>query len=80
VKLFLIIYAGTQIGGAVGPLPDDLSECQRHRDQMRSAQAAVLKTGFSPTQKRLLTADELAKIRAMRFECEYFSTRPAVAA
>lgn len=80
MKLFLIIYAGTQIGGAVGPLPDDLNECQRHRDQMRAAQSAVLKTGFSPSQKRLLTAEELGKIRAMRFESEYFSTRPSVGA
>lgn len=80
MKLFLIIYAGAQIGGAVGPLPNDLSACERHRDTMRSAQSAVLKTGFSPTEKRLLTPDELIKIRAMRFECEYFNDRPPVAA
>jgi hypothetical protein len=77
-KLFLIIYAGSQIGGSAGPLPYGMDECERRRDQFRTSQAEVLETGFSKEQNRKLTPEELEGIKAMRFECEYREIRPAL--
>lgn len=79
-KLFLIIYAGSQIGGAAGPLPYGMYECERRRDEFRAAQSEAISTGFSKPQNRALSADELSGIKAMRFECEYRNGRPTVGA
>lgn len=80
MKLFLIIYAGSQMGGAIGPLPYDLKECHARRDELRASQTHAIVTGIHARDGRKLTPDELGKIKALRFECEYFSTRPSVGA
>lgn len=80
MKLFLLIYMGTHLGGVVGPLPYGMSECQARRDAMRAQQALVLQTGYSASDHRKLSLVELNRIRALRFECEYFGRRPSVAA
>lgn len=80
MKLFLIIYAGTHLGGAVGPLPFDLKECEARRDQLRASQARAISSGIHATEGRKLTGDEIGKLRALRFECEYLDVRPTVGA
>ncbi|NSZ57789.1 hypothetical protein FY145_07060 [Agrobacterium tumefaciens] len=76
MKLFLVIYAGSHIGGVAGPLPYGVDECERRRDQFRSSQAEVIETGFSKEKARALTEEEIAGIKAMRFECEWREFRP----
>jgi hypothetical protein len=78
-KLFLIIYAGAQIGGAAGPLPYGMDECERRRDEFRAAQTEVLATGFSKAEGRKVTQDEIEDLKQVRFECEYREARPVVA-
>lgn len=78
MKLFLIIYAGYVIGGSAGPLPYDMSECERRRDEFRLLQSEVMQTGYSKEQNRSLTAAELSGIKAMRFECEWRDSRPSL--
>ncbi|GAA4169183.1 hypothetical protein GCM10023069_25350 [Shinella granuli] len=56
MKLFLIIYAGSQIGGAIGPLPYDLAECQSKRDALRASQAQTIASGIHAREGRKLTA------------------------
>jgi hypothetical protein len=80
MKLFLIIYAGTHLGGAIGPLPYDLKECQSRRDELRASQTQAIVTGIHAKEGRRLTAEEIGKVKALRFECEYFSKRPSVGA
>lgn len=80
MKLFLIIYAGTHLGGAIGPLPYDMKECEVRRNELRSSQAKAIASGIHVREGRKLTADELAKIGALRFECEYRGQRPSVPA
>jgi hypothetical protein len=79
-KLFLIIYAGSQIGGAAGPLPYGMDECEKRRDELRAARIEVLATGFSKAQNRALSDVEMAALKVMRFECEYYNGRPTVEA
>lgn len=78
MKLFLIIYAGTAIGGSVGPLPYGMDECERRRDDFRARQQEVIDTGYSKAEQRPATAEEMAGLKAMRFECEYRPARPAI--
>ena len=75
-SLFLIIYAAGHIGGVAGPLPYGMDGCVANRDEARSAQAKTLRTGWSSTFNRALTADEKAKIADMQFECEWRDYRP----
>ncbi|ASP84776.1 hypothetical protein CDO26_09320 [Sinorhizobium meliloti] len=77
MKLWLVIYAGTQIGGSAGPLPYGMEECQRHRDRLRASQQEVISTGFSMSLNRKISEDERSKAAAMRFECEWRERRPA---
>lgn len=79
-KLFLVIYAGSQIGGAAGPLPYGMDECEKRRDELRAARIEVLATGFSKVQNRTLSDTEMTALKAMRFECEYLNGRPTVEA
>lgn len=76
MKLFLIIYAGSHIGGSAGPLPYDMQECENRRDVFRASQAKVIETGFSEQMNRKLTEQEMADMKAMRFECEWREFRP----
>lgn len=80
MKLFLIIYAGTHLGGAIGPLPYDMKECETRRDELRASQAQAIASGVHATEGRKLTPEEIGKIKALRFECEYFDNRPAIGA
>jgi hypothetical protein len=80
MKLFLIIYAGTQIGGIAGPLPYGMDECEKRRDVFRAAQSEAVTTGYSKPYGRNLTSEELSKIRQIRFECEWRETRQGVPA
>jgi hypothetical protein len=79
MKLWLVIYAGAQIGGSAGPLPYGMEECQRHRDTLRASQQEVISTGFSKPLNRQITDEEMSKVKAMHFECEWRDTRPVVA-
>ena len=76
MKLFLVIYAGSHIGGVAGPLPYGIDECEQRRDTFRNAQAQVIETGFSKEMGRYLTDDEMTNMKAMRFECEWHEFRP----
>lgn len=76
MKLFLIIYAGNIIGGSAGPLPYDMAECERRRDEFRTLQSEAVRSGFSKEQNRQLSDGELSRIKDMRFECEYRENRP----
>ncbi|WP_439618323.1 hypothetical protein [Shinella sp.] len=78
MKLFLIIYAGSQIGGIAGPLPYGMDECLKRRDALRTSHAEVLDTGYSEAQKRKLTEVEMSRMREMRFECEWRGLRPSL--
>ena len=80
MKLFLIIYAGSQIGGAIGPLPYDLAECQSKRDALRASQAQTIASGIHAREGRKLTTEGIGKLRSLRFECEYFGKRPSLGA
>lgn len=80
MKLFLIIYAGSQIGGFAGPLPYGMEECVKRRDVYRASQAEVIDTGFSKRLNRRLTDAEMANMRAMRFECEWRGLKPSLGA
>ena len=78
MKLLLVIYLGSQLGGIVLPLPASIKDCNARRDAMRAQQAQVLKSGYSPTEKRQLSLEELQRVKALRFECEYVGKRPSV--
>jgi hypothetical protein len=80
MKLFLVIYAGSQIGGFAGPLPYGMDECVKPRDTFRASQAEVIESGFSAQMNRKLTEAEMKNIRAMRFECEWRGLKPELAA
>ena len=76
MKLFLIIYAGSQIGGLAGPLPYDMDECERRRDEFRAAQSEAIETRYSKALKRYATDEEMINMKEMSFECEWRSVRP----
>lgn len=78
MKLLLVIYLGSQIGGIVAPLPTDMKECISRRDAMRASQARVLQSGYSASENRKLSLEELRRVKALRFECEYVGQRPSV--
>jgi hypothetical protein len=56
-----------------------MEECQRHRDTLRASQQEVISTGFSKPLNRQITDEEMSKVKAMRFECEWRDTRPVIA-
>lgn len=80
MKLFLVIYAGTHLGGAIGPLPYNLKECHARRDELRASQAQTIASGIHAREGRKLTTEEIGKLKALRFECEYFGKRPSLGA
>lgn len=78
MKLLLVIYLGAQLGAIVAPMPKDMQDCQTRRDAMRASQARVLQSGYSASENRKLSLNELRRVKALRFECEYFGKRPSV--
>lgn len=75
MKLFMVIYMASKIGGTVGPLEAGMEECMRQALYLNQQAHTALQTGMSVTGK-VLTDTEKERIASMRFACEYHVTRP----
>jgi len=74
--LWLIIYTAGNIGGFAGPLPYDMNECIRRRDEMRAAQSEGLETGINLKTGDPMTEEERLGVESLGFECEARSVKP----
>lgn len=75
MKLWLVIYAGTQIGGSWGPLPYDMEECRSRAAIMNTETRAIAETGKNSAGE-VLPEKNVAQIKTFRFECEWHGSRP----
>lgn len=77
LKLFIIIYHTTQVGGVIGPLPYDIVECEKRIAPMEASRLKALDTRLSHDGKPI-PAKNMAIIENMRFACEYRDKKPEV--
>jgi hypothetical protein len=78
MKVFLILYVGTKIGGVWGPLPYDMQECKRRAIERQNAVATMISTGKSEDGTKILPADVIADIRTWSVKCEIRYERPSL--
>lgn len=76
--LWLIIYTAGTIGGFAGPVPYDMEECIRRRDDMRVTQQKGLEAGINVQTGEPMTDEERAGVASLSFECEYRSEKPVL--
>ena len=74
--LWLIIYTAGTIGGFAGPVPYDMDECIKRRDDMRVTQEQGLAAGINIQTGEPMTDDERAGVASLSFECEYRAVKP----
>lgn len=79
MKLYLILYLGTSIVGVAGPLPYSMKECQTRAALLQAGADTIARTGRATNGTHaVVPADEVAKFRQMRFQCEMRSIKPVV--
>lgn len=74
--LWLIIYTAGTIGGFAGPVPYDMEECIKRRDDMRLTQQQGLEDGINVQTGKPMTEEERSGVASLSFECEYRSVKP----
>lgn len=73
MKLWFVIYIGSQIGGSAGPLPYDMTECLRRAEAKNAEWQAQLATGKD------LNGNPVSDVaRLMHFRCVEAPMRPAI--
>ena len=77
LKLFLVIYHGSQVGGYYGPLPYDQIECENRRAPMEQARLQAIETGLG-AGGIVIPEKNMAIMKQMRFSCEYRPDKPVV--
>lgn len=75
MKLWLILYAGSQIGGSWGPLPYGVDECRERAAEMNTETRAIGETGKN-SHGEILPEKNVMQIRTFRFVCEFRDIRP----
>jgi len=79
MKLFLIIYAGAQIGGVIGPLPITEAKCIEHASKLNAESALIASTGKN-AKGDVIPEKNRKIIATMRAACEWHSLRPELGA
>lgn len=77
MKLFLIIYAGTQIGGVIGPLPISEAQCLDQAGKLNAESQMIASTGKN-AKGALIPEKNRKQIATMRAACEWHEKRPAL--
>lgn len=75
MKLFLIIYTGTQIGGVIGPLPITEAQCLDHAGKLNAESALIVKTGKN-AKGEAIPEKNRKLIATFRAACEWHDQRP----
>ena len=73
MKLWFVVYIGSQIGGSVGPLPYDMDECLRRAAEKNAEWQAKLATG-----KDLYGSPVSDMAKAVHFGCVEADGRPTI--
>lgn len=79
MKLWLILYVGSGVGGTWGPLPYDMAECQRRADVMQAESDLIRDTGKNQKGETIPEFNR-KQIGTFRFVCEERETRPELSA
>lgn len=77
MKLWLIVYVGTEIGGSWGPLPYGIEECRDRATLMNSETQAIAETGKNSVGE-VIPSKNVDQIKTLRFECEFRQSRPEI--
>lgn len=75
MKLWLVLYAGQQIGGTWGPLPYDMDECLSRAAERQQSVTDTIEKGVDPDGEKI-PADVIEKFKTWRIVCEYHDERP----
>lgn len=75
MNLFLVIYTGMTVGGSVGPLPNSITTCWEHANEMTEKTRAAIKSGLDKDGNPI-PAEHMDRIKTLRFTCEYRQDRP----
>lgn len=78
MNLFLILYVSGHIGGVIGPLPYDMSQCLAVAAEMAGKRDAALADNVNRKTGQQFTADERKTVETMSFSCEMHSVRPSL--
>lgn len=71
LKLYMVIYIGSQVGGSAGPLPYDMDECLIRQNAMQQNVEERLAAGTD------IHGNPLPKdIPHLVFKCEFRDSRP----
>lgn len=76
MKLWLILYVGTQIGGTWGPLPYGMDECQE-RAKIMMVDVVEAKTNPAKIAK-MKEESRFEDFEKIFFKCEQNSVRPKI--
>jgi hypothetical protein len=76
LKLWLVLYVGTSIGGTWGPLPYDMDKCE---DNAKIMMASVAEVRTNPAKiAKLKEEGRFQDFEKMFFKCERNSVRPKI--
>jgi hypothetical protein len=77
LKVWLIVYHGTLVGGSWGPLPYDMEACLRVAADQNADWTARVDRGVDK-DGNALTAEQIGKARQIRFACVETEERPEI--
>lgn len=79
MKLFLVLYVGTHIGGYWGPLPYEMSECHRRMAEFQADIDKAAQTGRSTNGKNeVIPAEDLERLKKTKLACELRREKPVL--
>lgn len=77
LKIFLVLYVGTGVGGTWGPQPGPYSACASMAQKRQALIDKVAETGVTETGMRVTVAQRSA-LRTWKFRCIEAVKRPEV--
>lgn len=76
MKLFIVIYFGSLIGGSVGPLPYGMEECADRVAQKHATMERQLALGVNAVTGAPFTPEQIETANSLRFVCEWRDGHP----
>lgn len=77
MKLWLVVYVGTQVGGSWGPLPYDQAECLVRANEMNLETRTIAETGIN-SEGVQIPQENRDQLATFRFVCEHRRERPII--
>ena len=77
MKIWFVLYAGSQIGGVWGPLPYTSQECQVRAEERNASIAQMISSGIGENGKPIAN-EALEQIKTWHTACVVSNERPTL--